>query len=278
MENNEVLKEEIKKMKFWLREELSKRGFKKIVIGISGGFDSSFAAYLAASEDCLGPDNILGILMPCESSPDSVGDAEDLARELKIKYTTVSLLTPVCELVNNINLIRENMDWEKLNNIDRGNIKARMRMITLYSFASSFNGLVLNTSNYSEIMSGNGTKFGDGAGDISLFGHYTKTYLYKMAELSGFKEMFPNIYNKVPTADLEPNQTDEGTMGIIYKDLDKYLDGDWVDRMDMEKNKTEIVEKINKLMEKSEHKREKMPAFHSYYVEIKNDGTMILKH
>ena len=254
---------EFKLMKTWLKNELQTRRFNKVVIGLSGGFDSSLATFVAASEDCLGNENVFGVLMPCESSKDSIEDAEYLALKLDIKYIIHDLKSSFNYFATDCHYMRINNKMPDLTPIELGNIKARMRMITLYAYATPFGGLVLNTSNLSEIMSGNGTKFGDAAGDIALFHNYTKTEMYNLAYDCGFAEMFPKIFNKVPTADLEPNQTDEGTMGVSYRVLDAYLRGS----RDLEQKDMERIEKLIKI---GAHKRDKMPSFNLQEI-VKNE-------
>lgn len=262
MKTDEVLVSEWIQMKKWIRQTVLEAGFKRVILGLSGGFDSGFLAFTAAQEDCLGKENVVGVLMSCNSSVDSLRDAIELGEKLGIRYFVDNLNRSVNIRSNEIKEMRRELfscGWdiakEEMSSTELGNVKARMRMLTLYGYAPAFNALVMNTSNYSESMSGNGTKFGDMAGDFGPLLNYTKTSLYKMAKAVGFDEVAPEIFNKTPTADLEPNQTDEGTMGVSYSDLDTLLD-------DEEKDLEQIVVKrICRLIKISRHKREEMPKF-----------------
>lgn len=243
------------RMRAWLLDYVKEANANGVVIGLSGGFDSSFAAFLAASDSCLGRSGVLGILMPCDSSPDSITDATDVAMRLRISSTTVDLKPAVEAMTRSLSL-------KSLTSKDVGNIKARMRMITLYAFASTKNLLVLNTTNRSEAATGNGTKFGDAAGDLSMFMNFTKTELYMMARAVNFDLVFPQIMDKVPTADLEPNQTDEKTMGVCYADLDRFLCGvtETYDGKIISLS-PEVTNRCNELYRKSTHKRHPMPCY-----------------
>lgn len=269
---DEQLREEWSQMKAWIRRYVTQNGFGKVILGLSGGFDSGFLAFTAAQEDCLGKEGVVAVLMPCDSSKDSIVDAIDLAKALGITFFVDDIKQAVESRVYGIDIIRQNADrlvlgksCEKLppmNPTEIGNVKARMRMITLYGYAPAFKALVMNTSNYSEGMTGNGTKYGDITGDFAPILHYTKTSLYRMAKAVGFDRASPAIFNKTPSADLEPNQTDEGTMGVTYKKLDAFLeevhnddDGTYIE-IDQA-----TTQKICGLIKKSWHKRNPMEVF-----------------
>jgi len=266
-ESNDQLIVEWTEMKFWIRNFIFNRGFNKAILGLSGGFDSGFLAYTSSQEDCLGKDNVIAVSMPCNSSADSIEDAKNLSERLKIQCLFDDITESVQARVNNINSIRRNTSCEVLESIDMtpleiGNVKARMRMITLYGYAPFFNALVMNTSNHSEFMVGNGTKYGDMAGDFAPILNYTKTRLYKMAKAVGFDKISPEIFNKIPSADLEPNQTDEGTMGVSYIQLDSFLDGVCINENGESINTPETENRILDLMHGTIHKRQPMPNFY----------------
>lgn len=243
----------------WMASMLKSTKSEGFVIGISGGFDSAFAAYLASSPVCAGSGNIYALLMPCDSSPDSLTDGYDVCEKLHIFCNEIDLKSIVEALTKKIIGTKSSLQPTKT---DIGNIKARLRMTVLYYYASRLSYLVLNTTNKSEAMTGNGTKFGDCAGDISPFGNYTKTELYRMAQATGFSFLFPQLMEKVPTADLEPGQTDEKTMGISYEVLDEYLLG--LTHTETGKKivfSKEVVQHIENLKMKSAHKRNPIPTF-----------------
>jgi len=257
------LREEWSQMKSWIRRFVTQNGFKKVILGLSGGFDSGFLAFTAAQEDCLGKENVIAVSMPCNSTHDSRVDAEELANKLGIEFFVDPIGVEVYGRAEHINAQRNGaLALPKMNPTEIGNIKARMRMVTLYGYAPAFNALVMNTSNYSEAMAGNGTKYGDITGDFAPILGYTKTTLYRMANAVGFDKVSPAIFNKVPTADLEPNQTDEGTMGVTYEKLDAFIEG--VDTDDAGKYieiDEDTTKRICALIKKSWHKRNPMVTF-----------------
>lgn len=143
--------------------------------------------------------------------------------------------------------------------LERGNIKARLRMTTLYSLNWINKCLVMNTCNLSETLTGNETKYGDAAGDLGLLNAYTKTELFMMARAVGFDKAFPEVYNKVPTPDLEegnPNHTDEGIMGVTYLTLDMSIKGVTLNLVSAEDR-----DHIDHMVDTSAHKRHPMKAF-----------------
>lgn len=253
MKTDDQLLSEYRAMQKWIEDYVYEHGMQGVVIGLSGGFDSSFLAYLCSDEACLGKDRVFGVMMPCQSSPDSLTDAVDLANRLKIKSVVDDIKESVDCRVCSINKLADINN--SLTPTQIGNIKARMRMLTLYAYASPLGYLVINTSNLSEATTGNGTKYGDIAGDLAPFLKYTKTSLYHMAKVAGFADLFPTIMEKTPTADLEPNQTDEDTMGISYKRLDAYIDGAPVPISSKQ------IQEIERKKKMSAHKGEFMPIF-----------------
>ena len=123
-------------------------------------------------------------------------------------------------------------------------------MVVLYRFANQFNGIVVGTGNKSEISVGYFTKYGDGGTDVLPIGDLYKTEIYEVAQLLGLPE---RIINKKPSADLWDGQTDEGEMGITYRDLDAVLKG--------EITNGSAYEKVQEMRRKSEHKRSMPPIF-----------------
>jgi NAD+ synthetase len=266
------LSKEWSQMKRWIKWTVNQSGLNKVILGLSGGFDSGFLAFTASQEDCLGKDGVIAVLMPCDSSKDSVEDAIDLAKALGITFFVDNIRRAVDVRVSEMDVTRENANQlifgtnfekvTKMNPTEIGNVKARMRMITLYGYAPAFGALVMNTSNYSEAISGNGTKYGDITGDFSPLLRYTKTTLYRMAKAVGFDKFSSATFNKIPTADLEPGQTDEGTMGVQYVKLDAFIEGVEVDDdgkyIEIDKA---ALNRIYLLESKSWHKRNPMPVF-----------------
>lgn len=206
---------ENEKISTWMREDLKEAGGKGFVVGLSGGIDSSVIACLAV--DAVGKDNVIGISLPCQSRPDMNSDAKKLAKNLGIKFKTIQIRHSVGHLADVLK-----MSGVIVDDLVLANIKARIRMTTLYAIAGAKNYLVAGTGNKSELMVGYCTKYGDGGVDTEPFGSYYKTEVYHMAE-----EM-PEIPNavkvKAPSADLWEGQTDEAELGMTYKKLDQILD------------------------------------------------------
>jgi NAD+ synthase len=197
----------------FIRDSLEQSGMNGVVIGMSGGLDSSILAKLAS--DALGPDKVLGMFLPeSSSSKEDAEHAEFYARSLEIEFETVSIdgmLQASREAVGS------SSDKAVL-----ANIKARCRMIVLYQRANSLNRLVLGTGNKSELMVGYFTKFGDGGCDLLPIGDLYKTQIKEMAE---FLELPKEIIIKPPSAGLWEGQTDEVELGISYGELDSILLG-----------------------------------------------------
>jgi NAD+ synthase len=194
----------------FVRDETRNAGFEKAVIGLSGGVDSSVAAFIATA--ALGPENVLGVIMPYRtSSPQSQRDAELLAIQLGIKTELVDI-SPMVDAI----LKQSRID----DRIRAGNIMARQRMVILYDRSSRDKALVIGTSNKTEVFLGYGTLFGDTACAINPLGDLYKTQVWQLAESLGVAK---SIIEKPPSADLWQGQTDEGEFGFTYKRVDHLL-------------------------------------------------------
>ncbi len=193
----------------FIRVELTRAGFSRGVLGLSGGIDSSLVAFLAA--EALGKENVLGILMPHRTSnPSSRADAETIAQQLGIA-TRVIDITPMVEPY----LAQFAKDERR-----RGNVMARARMIVLYDQSEEFRALVIGTSNKTEALLGYTTQFGDNAAAIQPIADLYKCQVRQLARAVGVPQ---TIIDKAPSADLWQGQTDEGELGFTYDQADAIL-------------------------------------------------------
>jgi NAD+ synthetase len=197
----------------FLKEELERRRFTKAVIGISGGVDSAVTAYLAAR--ALGPQNVIGVRMPYKtSSKESLDHAQLVIEALKIQCRTVDISAAVD------GYLQHEPDASPGR---RGNVMARMRMITLFDLAAKHEGIPLGTGNKTERLFGYFTWHADDSPPVNPIGDLFKTQVFALAKHLGIPSV---IVDKPPTADLVHGQTDEGDFGITYAKADEILN--WI--------------------------------------------------
>jgi len=213
---------------------------KGIVLGLSGGIDSAVVA--ALTKEAIGKKKILALILPIHSQNQDLKDAKLLAKALGIKAITIDL----SKIYHNIIKI-----LPKSSALVRANLKPRLRMITLYYFANKLKFLVCGTGNKSEIMAGYFTKYGDGAADILPLGDLLKSQVRNLSRQLHIPE---HIIHKTPTAGLWPGQTDEGELGITYKQLDDILLRFKTKQKQVQPS--HLVNKVKSLIKKSQHKRQ----------------------
>jgi NAD+ synthase len=194
----------------FIRSEVTRMGFSRAVINLSGGIDSALSCYLAAL--ALGPENVLAIRLPyATSSPDSLEHAQLVVDTLGIKSLTYEITAMVDPLIQN---------FPEMSNVRKGNIMARARMIVLYDQTAAFNGLAIGTGNKTEILLGYTTLYGDSACAINPIGDLYKTQVRQLSRALNIPEP---ILGKPPSADLWLGQTDEGELGYTYAEVDRLL-------------------------------------------------------
>ncbi len=244
--------EQVELMVTFIKEQLTSAGFSKLIVGLSGGVDSSVTAALCVK--AVGAENVIGVMLPYRKShPDSLNDALELANMLGIKHKLINISPMVDSYFENYE--------QDADILRKGNRMARERMCVLYDLSAKYQALVAGTGNLSELMIGYCTQYGDSACAFEPIGHLYKTEVYKVAEELGLPQ---SVINKKPTADLWEGQTDEDEMGITYAELDEIL----YQMLDLKKEEKELIskfskEKINKvkrMIKKSEFKRNMPPA------------------
>ncbi len=231
----------------FIRDEVTKVGLERVVLGLSGGADSSLCAYLGAR--ALGPKNVWAIIMPYRTSgPESVQHARAVVETTGINSFTVDI-TPMVDAYFQL--------YPEADANRRGNKMARERMTILYDHSAFLRALVLGTSNKSELLLGYGTLYGDMASALNPIGDLYKTQVWMLAR---HMDVPPEIVNKPPTADLWIGQTDEGELGFTYEEVDALLYY-MVDRrysreeLLAEGFKQEFVDGVERMVRNSQFKR-----------------------
>jgi NAD+ synthase len=194
----------------FIQNEVRKVGFERVVLGLSGGVDSSLVATLASQ--ALGPKNVLGVIMPYRTSdPKSRSDALEVAKQLGIDHLEVDISPQI------------DAYFERFPDADqkrRGNKMARERKSIEYDQSSAWRALVIGTSNKTELLLGYGTIYGDMASAINPIGDLYKTQVWQLADAVGVPTA---IVQKAPSADLWAGQSDETELGFQYRMIDQLL-------------------------------------------------------
>jgi len=241
----------IKTLTGFIREETRKAGFDRVIIGLSGGLDSTVCAYLAVM--ALGPERVLTLIMPYRDlDKEGVAHARMVAKRLKVRSREIDISPQIDAYFTAI---------PADNPILKGNKMARERMSILYDFSARERALILGTSNKTELLIGYGTIHGDMACGINPMGDLYKT---QVRELGRHLKIPEEILVKKPTAGLWPGQTDEGEIGLTYEELDRILyllvdrrqKPEEVIRAGFERKK---VSRIVEMIKKSEFKRRMPP-------------------
>ncbi len=239
-----------------------KNGFEKVLIGLSGGIDSSLVTAIAAA--ALGPQNVIGVTMPSKfNRPETISDAEKLAKNLSIEFHTIGI-APVLEQFNTS--LHKIPKWD-----DKGiayeNLQARIRGILLMSLSNQLGALVLTTGNKSETAVGYATLYGDTAGGFAVIKDVFKTMVYKLAEyinqINSREIIPPDVITRAPSAELKPDQKDTDSLpeyDLLDKILAGYVEQDLSAKQLIDSGLPEdTVRKVIRMVDKNEYKRRQCP-------------------
>jgi NAD+ synthase len=194
----------------FIRDQIEKAGMKRAVLGLSGGIDSALSAYLSA--EALGAENVLAVRMPYRTSnPSSLHDAGLVIEDLGLPSLDIEITDMADPLINR---------FPDMSNIRKGNIMARLRMVTLYDQSVAWGGLVMGTSNKTEFLLGYSTIYGDSGVALHPIADLYKAQVRQLSRALGVPQA---IIDKAPSADLWEGQTDEGELGFTYNDVDQAL-------------------------------------------------------
>jgi len=243
------------------RDYVAKCGFRKVLLGLSGGIDSAVTCALAVQ--ALGADNVLGVLMPSQySSEHSVADALALAKNLGVRHE----LVPIGRIFD---VYREELrpifsDYPE--DVTEENLQARIRGNILMALSNKFNLLLLTTGNKSELAVGYTTLYGDACGGLAVISDVPKTMVYQLAEhLNAEREIIPqNTIRKPPSAELRPDQKDSDSLPpyeILDPILAGYIEENLTAEQIVEKTgyETGLVRKILQMVDRNEYKRKQLP-------------------
>ncbi len=208
-----------------IRDYFAKSGFKKAVLGLSGGIDSALTCVLAA--DALGSHNVLSVLMPSEfSTSHSVEDALNLCKNLNSPYEILEIKDNFDSILGNLKPVFGDRPFD----VTEENLQARIRGMLLMAVSNKFGNILLNTSNKSEMAVGYGTLYGDMCGGIAVLGDVYKTEVYDLSRyINRLTEIIPiNSIEKAPSAELRPGQKDQDSLppyeildAVLYQYIEK---------------------------------------------------------
>lgn len=243
----------VEEIKFFIRRQYEEAGVKGVVVGLSGGVDSSLVATLCVR--ALGREKVMGIIIPTNFTPEQdILDAKELAEWLGIKTEIINVQKIYLDFIETLKGEREKSEYK----IPIANILARIRMIILYYFANLNNYLVAGTGDKSEELIGFFTKYGDGGADFLPISHL---YKIQVRELSKYLDITEKIVYKPSSPQLYPGHKATDEIPLDYTSLDPILYGLFDKRLSIQEISSltgvpiETIEEINQRNVKSEHKR-----------------------
>jgi len=242
------------------RDYVRKNGFTKVLLGLSGGIDSSLTAAIAA--DALGPENVVGVLMPSPyTSRESVEDALELARNLGLRTLTL----PIHEVFAAYRAALADPFRGREEDVTEENVQARIRGNLLMALSNKFGWLLLTTGNKSEMSVGYATLYGDMAGGFAVLKDVFKTKVYALARYRNTlgPVIAERVLTKAPSAELKPGQVDQDTLPpypVLDAILEAYVEQDLPYREILARGfDPETVKKVIRLVDQSEYKRRQSP-------------------
>lgn len=246
-----------------LRDYVVKNSFKKVILGLSGGIDSSLVSVIAA--DAIGAENVLGVFMPSVySSQESFQDALQLAENLKIRFETIAIQ----DIFNQYLKTLDGFFKDQKTDITEENLQARIRGNIVMALSNKFGYLALNTGNKSEVSCGYCTLYGDMAGGFGVLKDVFKGLVYALAayrnKVAGYDLIPERVLKKEPTAELRPGQKDSDTLPeypLLDRILKKYVEEDKSLSDIVHSGISEdVVRRVIRMVDYSEYKRRQAPA------------------
>ena len=244
------------------RDYVRKNGFTKVLLGLSGGVDSSVTAAIAVA--ALGAENVVGITMPSEfNSPETIADAKKVARNLGIEFLNIPIGPTLAQFDE---ALKAAPGWGS-KGVAYENLQARIRGSILMSLSNSIGSLVLTSGNKSETAVGYATLYGDTAGGFAVIKDVPKTFVYKLAKhinkIAGRQIIPASVITRVPSAELRPGQKDSDTLpeyDLLDKILKGYVEEDKSAQQLVESGlPQDVVHKVIRMVDRNEYKRRQSP-------------------